>query len=831
MAVSWIFPFLFTLFCYFHSLTSQPFDYPTANLSTTWINSYSAPHSVNFTDGSIVRAILIKGSFGPRYACGFYCNGNCETYIFAIFIVYTNSISSITAVNVGFPQVVWSANRNNPVRINATLQLTLGGNLVLRDADGTLVWSTNTTEKSVAGLKLTHLGNLVLFDVNNVTVWQSFDHPTDSLVPGQKLVSGKKLTASVSATNWTEGGLFSFSATNNGLIAFVESSPPQTYFESSIDGLTASKASNYVMYLNGSLALFTNSSDSKNPRILVSVAPVSSAQFLKLEFDGHLKVYEWQDQWKEVNDLFTGFYGECAYPMACGRYGICSKGQCSCPKSSSDSTNYFRQINDRQPNLGCSEITKMTCNDSKNHRYLELNDVNYFAFSADIIDTDMTTCKNACLRNCSCKAAIFGSNSSTGECYLPSEIFSLMNNEKDKTRYNSSAFVKVQNVKLQNETQPAVARRKRHLNGAIVGSVTGISILGIIIGCIIFILWKKRKEDEVEEHYLDNMPGMPVRFSYDNLKSATENFSKKLGEGGFGSVFGGTLKDGRKIAVKCLDGIGKAKKSFLAEVETIGSIHHLSLVQLIGFCAEKSHRLLVYEFMSNGSLDKWIYSGNQEIVLDWKCRKKIIHDVAKGLAYLHEECRQKILHLDIKPQNILLDEKYNAKLSDFGLSKLIDRTQSKVVTTMRGTPGYLAPEWLSAVITEKVDVYSYGVVVLEILCGRKNFEPSEPEEQRLLMSLLKRKAEEGRLMDLIDKRSEDMQLYKEEVVDTMQVAAWCLQRDYTKRPSMSTVVMVIEGAVDVEKSLDYNFLITQNVSDINIVDSAPLFPSIPSGPR
>ncbi|XP_070006091.1 G-type lectin S-receptor-like serine/threonine-protein kinase SD2-5 [Nicotiana sylvestris] len=797
MAVSWIFPFLFPLFS-------------TANLSTTWINSYSPPHSVNFSDGSIVTPILVKESFGPSYACGFYCNGNCETYIFAIFIVSTYDD----------PAVVWSANRNNPVRINATLQLTLGGNLVLRDADGTLVWSTNTTDKSVAGLKFTHLGNLVLFDVNNVTVWQSFDHPTDSLVPGQKLIPGQKLTASVSATNWTEGGLYSFSATNSGLIALVESSPPQTYFKRSITNLTDSKASNYVMYLNGSLSLFTNSNDSE---ILVSVAPVSSAQFMKLEFDGHLKVYEWQDQWKEVNDIFTFSIGECGYPMVCGRYGICSNGQCSCPKSSSDSTNYFRQINDRQPNLGCSEITKMTCNDSKNHRYLKLNDMNYFAFGADIIDTDMTTCKNACLRNCSCKAAIFGyaSNSSKGECHLPSEIFSLMNNEKDKTRYNSYAFLKVQN-----ETQ-----RKRHVNGAIVGSVTGISILGIIIGCIIFTFWKKRKEDEVEEHYLDNMPGMPVRFSYDDLKSAAENFSKKLGEGGFGSVFGGTLKDDTKIAVKCLDGIGKAKKSFLSEVETIGSIHHLSLVQLIGFCAQKSHRLLVYEFMSNGSLDKWIYSGNQEIVLDWKCRKKIIHDIDKGLAYLHDECRQKILHLDIKPQNILLDEKYDAKLSDFGLSKLIDRTQSKVVTTMRGTPGYLAPEWLSAVITEKVDVYSFGVVVLEILCGRKNFEPSEPEEQRLLMSLLKRKAEEGRLMDLIDKRSEDMQLYKEEVVDTMQVAAWCLQRDYTKRPSMSTVVMVIEGAVDVEKSLDYNFLVPQTVSDINIIDSAPLLPSILSGPR
>ncbi|XP_027061915.1 G-type lectin S-receptor-like serine/threonine-protein kinase SD2-5 [Coffea arabica] len=208
---------------------------------------------------------------------------------------------------------------------------------------------------------------------------------------------------------------------------------------------------------------------------------------------------------------------------------------------------------------------------------------------------------------------------------------------------------------------------------------------------------------------------MPTRFPFEDLKIATANFSKKLGQGGFGSVFEGSLRDGTKVAVKCLDGIGQVKKSFLAEVESIGSIHHVNLVRLVGFCAEKSHRLLVYEFMSNGSLEKWIYRQGQEIVLDWKCRRKIVLDIAKGLTYLHEDCRQKIIHLDIKPQNILLDDKFNAKLSDFGLSKLIDRDQSQVVTTMRGTPGYLAPEWLSAVITEKVDVYSFGAVVVSFL--------------------------------------------------------------------------------------------------------------------
>ncbi|XP_047271408.1 EP1-like glycoprotein 2 [Capsicum annuum] len=169
---------------------------------------------------------------------------------------------------------------------------------------------------------------------------------------------------------------------------------------------------------------------------------------MKLESNGHLKVYEWTSRgWREVDDLLTGFRGECNYPTVCGRYGICTMGQCSCPTSSSSRT-YFRPIDVRRPNLGCSEVTKLTCQNTKKHSLLEVEDVDYFAFKADISDTDLSTCKRACLEKCSCKAAFFrsGLNSSTtrGDCYLPTEIFSIMNNEKDKTRYDSVAFIKVQ---------------------------------------------------------------------------------------------------------------------------------------------------------------------------------------------------------------------------------------------------------------------------------------------------------------------------------------------------------------------------------------------------
>lgn len=207
--------------------------------------------------------------------------------------------------------------------------------------------------------------------------------------------------------------------------------------------------------------------------------------------------------------------------------------------------------------------------------------------------------------------------------------------------------------------------------------------------------------------------------------------------------------------------------------------------------------------MSNESLDRWIYHGNREHVLEWECKRKEKNlDIAKGLTYPHEECRQKIIYLDIKPQNILLDSDFNAKVSDFGLSKLIDINQTQVMTAMRGTPGYLAPKWLSSIITEKVDVYSFGIVLLEILCGRKNFDIYE---SRHLLYVFQKCWKKEKLFDIFDKYSEDMQAHRIEVVEMMNVASWILQTDFSRRPSMSFVVRVLEGGIlNVESNLDFN---------------------------
>jgi len=261
------------------------------------------------------------------------------------------------------------------------------------------------------------------------------------------------------------------------------------------------------------------------------------------------------------------------------------------------------------------------------------------------------------------------------------------------------------------------------------------------------------------------------------------------------------LPDGTQLAVKKLEGIGQGKKEFRVEVSIIGSIHHHHLVRLKGFCAEGSHRLLVYEYMANSSLDKWIFNKHKrEFHLDWNTRFNIALGTAKGLAYLHEDCDSKIVHCDIKPENVLLDDNFLAKVSDFGLAKLMTREQSHVFTTLRGTRGYLAPEWITNyAISEKSDVYSYGIVLLEIIGGRKNYDPSETLEKSHFPSFAFKMMEEGKVEEVVDSKIETSEDDYERVHVAIKVALWCIQEHMTLRPSMTKVVQMLEGLCDVPK--------------------------------
>ncbi|KAK4342255.1 hypothetical protein RND71_038071 [Anisodus tanguticus] len=783
----------------------------TAGISSFWINRPSL--LVNSTDFFVLTPILKRENAGPRFLCGFCCYYNATECFLGILLYHNRSDGQIM---IDKPQLVWSANRNHPVKTNATLQLGQDGNLVLTDSDNTIVWSTNTTGKSVSGLNLTEMGNLVLFDKRKRAIWQSFDHPTDSLLPGQTLVSGRKLTATNSSTNQS----FSFTVLNGSLVTSIDIDPPQYY----------SYNTEYTEFYVFNGQTFTALQDPYT----------SETQFIKLGPDGHLFLYQWDaSDWKH-GEFLTPDLGNCGYPMVCGRYSICTNnGQCNCPVEG----NFFRPIN-RNPDLGCSQITSISCNSFQYHSLIELKETTYFAFetyykpssSIWFEGAKLEDCKTACLSNCSCKAVVW-SGTLRKNCLLLNEVFSLMDNwaRRDKT----TVFLKVQNTTKAQYQSPITSRGKQSRPLKVIVASTLAALVGIILSISTwFVLFKKRTLSSKAGDLLDLapiLPGILTRFSSNELKIVTEDFSRKLGEGGFGSVYEGTLSNGTKIAVKRLDGLGQVKDSFLTEVKIVGGIHHVNLVKLIGFCAEKDHRILIYEYMVNGSLDRWICLGKQQNGLTWHKRQRIISDIAKGLAYLHDECSQKIIHLDIKPQNILLDQNFNAKISDFGLSKLIEKDKSKVVTRMRGTPGYLAPEWLRSEITEKVDVYAFGIVLLEILCGRKNLDRSQADEEDVhLLSVFRRKAEQDQLMDMVDKNNEDMQIHKQAATELMILAAWCVQDDFTKRPSMTLVVKVLEGLVSVETNIHYDFTSLPEVGAGNQQREATIcsvLPSVLSGPR
>ncbi|KAE8793628.1 putative receptor protein kinase ZmPK1 [Hordeum vulgare] len=816
-------------------------EYPTANLSTTWTNSKDSLHEYTFNDGSAARSIVVfspQDYYGPYFGAGFFCASPCNAFLFAVYIFHIDSEATI-------PHVVWCANRALPVRDGATIELNVDGNLVLRDAYGRHVWSSGSSGRSVAGMVITKDCNLVLFDRRNGTVWQSFDHPSDTLLTGQSLLEGMRLVANTSATDWTENQIYMTVLVRGsngftGLYGYVGSQP---YYEFSVWMNEYATGTTKVTFLNGSLSLLVptklpiNSLSTYN----ISLPAAKSTQYVRLESDGYLRLYEWsrvEATCTLLSDVTKGeLSDDCAFSTVCGEYGICTAGQCACPlQDNSSSTNYFEPVNRSKANLGCAPLNPISCQEMQHHQLLTLTNVSYFDESHTIENaTNRDSCKQACLKNCSCRAVIFryGLNDSEGDCLWVTKVFSLRSIQPETTFFNSSAYLKVQSSPSSSAASHPVANKRRVLPilGIALALVTTIIFIGIVI--TVCLLRRRKYEDNDEDLQFDQLPGMPTRFPFDKLRECTEGFSKKLGEGGFGSVFEGKLGE-QKIAVKRLEGARQGKKEFLAEVETIGSIDHINLVRLIGFCTEKFQRLLVYEYMSGGSLDRWIYYRHDNAPLDWHTRCGIILDIAKGLCYLHEECRRKIAHLDIKPQNILLDENFNAKVADFGLAKLIDRDQSKVMTMMRGTPGYMAPEWLTSRITEKVDVYSFGVVVMELISGRKNIDNSLPEESSHLINLLRGKARDNQLSDLIDKHTDDMVTYQEKVIQMMKLAMWCLLNDGGQRPSMSTVIKVLEGGISIETTILHRFLNTNTVLPLEgnpTAYSVQPQASILSGPR
>ncbi|CAI0555655.1 unnamed protein product [Linum tenue] len=418
------------------------------------------------------------------------------------------------------------------------------------------------------------------------------------------------------------------------------------------------------------------------------------------------------------------------------------------------------------------------------------------------ISEDM--CRELCLSDCLCDAVTY----ERASCWK--KRAPLSNGYMDQENTGKTLL----KVRRQNSTSTAdkendrSKKRKKDesslklTGGLLIGSSVFLNLL-LLSTTLLFFSWWRRNNKRGQLHPTSSVN--LLSFSYSQLESATGGFKEVLGRGASATVYKGILQNVGEtitIAVKKMDklwGVEEGEddnREFTTEVKVIAGTNHKNLVKLVGVCSEGKNHLLVYEYMSNGSLASLLFKADPRP--NWYTRAQIAISVARGLVYLHEECSTQIIHCDIKPQNILLDESLTAKISDFGLAKLLKVEQTRTMTAIRGTKGYVAPEWFrNMAITTKVDVYSFGVVLLELVCCRRGFEMEGYEEEEMVLVDWAHECYGDRMVGRLVEKDEEAMKDLVKVERFVKIGLWCVQEDPCLRPEMKKVVHMLEGAVEV----------------------------------
>lgn len=671
-------------------------------------------------------------------------------------------------------------------------------------------------------------------------LWSSFDNPTDTLLPSQNFTVGQVL----------KSGPYSFSLTGIGNLT-LKWNDSIIFWNRGLNSSVNVSLTNPVLGLLSVGTLQLSDVNLSTPAIIAYSSDYDDVRSesdllraLKLDKDGNLRIYSTSRgsgnpvaRWAAVQD-------QCEVYAYCGNYGVCSYNDsspiCGCPSEN------FEMIDPNDGRRGCRrKVSLDSC--QGNETMLTLDHTQFLTYSPDTESQAFFIGISACRGNClSGSRACYASTSlsdGTGQCYMKSVDF--------VSGYHSPALPSTSYIKvcppLAPNPPPSMGQTVREKSSRLPAWVVVVVILGTLIGLAAFEgglwMWCCRKNTRfgglsTQYALLEYASGAPVQLSYKELQRSTKGFKEKLGAGGFGAVYRGVLVNKTVVAVKQLEGIEQGEKQFRMEVATISSTHHLNLVRLIGFCSEGRHRLLVYEFMKNGSLDNFLFPTGEHSgkLLNWEYRYKIALGTARGITYLHEECRDCIVHCDIKPENILLDENYISKVSDFGLAKLVNPKdhRHRTLTSVRGTRGYLAPEWLANLpITSKSDVYSYGMVLLEIVSGKRNFEVSEETNRKKFSIWAYEVFEKGNINEILDKRLADQDVDMEQVMRAIQVSFWCIQEQPSQRPTMSRVVQMLEGVKEIEKPPAPKLVVEGPVSGTStyISSNASAFSTIGASPH
>ncbi|KAG2671307.1 hypothetical protein I3843_14G125200 [Carya illinoinensis] len=712
--------------------------------------------------------------------------------------------------------IVWSANGDDLAPRGSKVELTTDGQFELKDPEGKKIWGADGALSGVAYAAMLDSGNLVLATQNSVNLWESFNLPTDTILPTNTIGPNGKLVARYSETNYSVGR-FQFSVQADGNLVLqardlaADSSYP-VYWSSGTVG-TASEVffnesgSIYVKALNGSILKMISESNSESTQEFYQRAI--------LEYDGVFRHYiypkrpnisnskSWPSAWTLLLPIIPSNICTAVMELigsgACGFNSYCELGedqrpQCKCPKG-------YDYIDPNDVWKGCkANFIQQSCNESSSEKdlfYLHpMLNTNWP--QSDYEHTNGKTedwCRNSCLGDCFCAAAIYG----FGQCWKKKSPLS--NGMVDST-IGGKALIKIRKDDSTFTPSYADCKKKDRSTLILIGSVllsssVFFNLLLLLVAFLAVFRFDYFKPKVVQRYPV--MPGMNLRsFTYEELKNATDGFTEELGHGAFATVYKGALESnrGKLVAVKKLNNIvTQGDLEFKAEVSAIGRTNHKNLVQLLGFSNEGQHRLIVYEFMSRGSLANFLFGGSRP---NWYQRIQIALGTARGLLYLHEECSTQIIHCDIKPQNILLDDSLTAKISDFGLAKLLKTDQTRTTTGIRGTKGYVAPEWFRNMpVTVKVDVYSFGILLLEIIYCRKSFEADIQNEDQMILTDWVYDCYKERKLDLSLGKDEEAMSDMKRVERYVMIAIWCIQEDPSLRPAMKKVIQMMEGAVEV----------------------------------
>ncbi|KAF7141959.1 hypothetical protein RHSIM_Rhsim06G0055600 [Rhododendron simsii] len=780
-------------------------------LSSLPLFSISSPHTLLTSSSLSVSDVL----FSPNrvFSAGFHSVG-INAYCFSIWFTQPTSDGNLT--------VVWTANRDKPVNgKRSELSLLKSGNLILTDAAQFTVWSTNTKSISPLQLQVLNTGNLVLRNLSgSMNVWESFDSPTDTLLPNQPMTRNSRLVSSRSHNNFSSGFYSLFFDDDNLLrLAFDGPEISSVYWPApwviSSDAGRRSYDSSRIAELNSS-GYFRSSDDFE---FQASDYGTGGWRRLKMDVDGNVRLYSLNEEKRIWSVSWQAMSEPCKIHGVCGRNAMCNYDfpgenagrRCSCLPG-------YKAKNLTDWSLGCEPEFNLSCNAAESN-FIELPNVEFYGHDIKFYENyTYKQCEEVCLQSCICHGfnLKFYHRDGYYNCYPK---FRLLNGHRSPA-FGSPMYIRLPKASLTSyanqkqeiglhcppSTQNLLLDRRYKIpkqNRTLQFLVWFASAFGgveIICICFIWLLLYKTQQSSSEntQGYLQVASGFR-KFTYDELKKATGTFREEIGRGGSGVVYKGVLSNHRVAAIKRLNETNHGEAEFLAEVSTIRRVNHMNLIELWGYCLEGNHRLLVYEYMERGSLAENLISGT----LNWEKRFDIAVGSAKGLSYLHEECLEWVLHCDVKPQNILLDSNFQPKVADFGLSKLVNRGgggKNSRFSRVRGTRGYMAPEWISNLsISSKVDVYSYGVVVIEMVTGKspttmgcQGSGNTGEMEQRGLVKWVREKMNGTR----------ENELWLEEIIDPVmkgkcdlrkmeilvQVALECLEEDKDARPTMKQVI-------------------------------------------